>query len=500
METIWLLARLILAGVFALAGIGKMLDIPGSIKAVQGFGIPQRLSRPIGIALPIIELAIALLLLPVSTALVGAIGGALLLVAFLGGMINSLRKGEAPDCHCFGQIHSEPVGTSTIVRNGVLLVLALLVVTGGESPGHSLTGWLGDETGAVQVLVIVVAVLTIAVGGLLWLVTHLLGQNGRMLIRMDEIAAEAKSAGPAQVAAAPATPRAKSFEVRKAPAFAGTGLIGEKVTLDGLLEAKKPIMLIFSDPGCGPCKTLQPEIAKWQTEHAADLTIALITRGSIDDAREKIKPSGIKHVVIEKDRAISRSYDANGTPSAVLIGIDGNIASAVAGGADAIRTLLQTALEKPVANGNGSAKPAQQRPPAPPVGSVAPEFTLPKLAGGDATLSDVTKKEAILLFWNPGCGFCKRMQPDLHEWASSDESSSIDLVAITVGTREAAEELTFADHVFLETSFTTARSFGASGTPSAIRVSADGNIASGLAVGGPAIMTMLREPAAVSTN
>src|SRR5688500_8385490 len=123
MDTVWLVARLVLAAVFAVAAVGKFLDLEGSVKATRGFGVPERLARPIGVALPFIELLAAALLLPVSTAQLGAIVASILLIGFLAGMLNSLRQGEAPDCHCFGTFHSEPVGPSTIVRNAVLLAI-----------------------------------------------------------------------------------------------------------------------------------------------------------------------------------------------------------------------------------------------------------------------------------------------------------------------------------------------------------------------------------------
>src|SRR5687767_1163537 len=102
MEVILLLIRIFLFAVFALAGVGKLLDLPGSEKAVKEFGVPDDLAKGFSIALPIAELILALLLLPVTTAWLGAIGGFLLLAVFIGGMIWQIAQGRAPDCHCFG--------------------------------------------------------------------------------------------------------------------------------------------------------------------------------------------------------------------------------------------------------------------------------------------------------------------------------------------------------------------------------------------------------------
>jgi uncharacterized membrane protein YphA (DoxX/SURF4 family) len=140
MDAVLLIARLVLAGIFAVAGVGKLLDLPGSQQAVRNFGLPERLAKPGGIALPVAELVIAALLLPVTTAKYGAIAGFLLMLVFIAAIGNQLRKGNQPDCHCFGQIHSAPAGPMTLARNGVFALIALFIaVKGWDDAGTSLT-------------------------------------------------------------------------------------------------------------------------------------------------------------------------------------------------------------------------------------------------------------------------------------------------------------------------------------------------------------------------
>ncbi|HQY31233.1 MAG TPA: MauE/DoxX family redox-associated membrane protein, partial [Thermomicrobiales bacterium] len=147
MDVIFLLARLGLAAVFVVAAIGKLMDLSGSAQAMGNFGVPARFTRLTGTALPILELIVAVFLIPVGTAFWAALLGTLLLLGFIAGISNLLRKGEAPDCHCFGAIHSEPVGKATLVRNGLFLVLAIVILAGGTTPGTSLFGWLSDASG-----------------------------------------------------------------------------------------------------------------------------------------------------------------------------------------------------------------------------------------------------------------------------------------------------------------------------------------------------------------
>ena len=63
-----LLARLLLALVFAAAGAAKLADREGSRRAIVDFGVPAALAAPLGLLLPLAELAVAATLLPASTA------------------------------------------------------------------------------------------------------------------------------------------------------------------------------------------------------------------------------------------------------------------------------------------------------------------------------------------------------------------------------------------------------------------------------------------------
>ena len=131
MEIILLLIRLFLFGVFALAGVGKLLDLKGSEKAVKDFGTPEEFAKTFAIALPFAEIVFAVCLLFVGTSWIGAVGALILLLTFIGGMIWQMAQGKAPDCHCFGQIHSEPVGKKSLIRNAGFAVLALILVAQG---------------------------------------------------------------------------------------------------------------------------------------------------------------------------------------------------------------------------------------------------------------------------------------------------------------------------------------------------------------------------------
>ena len=139
MEVLLLILRLVLAGIFGLAGVAKFLDLEGSEKAFKEFGVPAAIAKPSSIALSVFEIAIAAMFLFTTTSWIASVCALFLLVLFICQMIYQMARGKAPDCHCFGQIHSEPVGKISVVRNAIFSVpAAFLLIRGNGSQGMSL--------------------------------------------------------------------------------------------------------------------------------------------------------------------------------------------------------------------------------------------------------------------------------------------------------------------------------------------------------------------------
>jgi peroxiredoxin len=134
-----------------------------------------------------------------------------------------------------------------------------------------------------------------------------------------------------------------------APAFRLAGLYGETLILDALRTPGKPVLLLFADPDCGPCNALLPEVGRWQREHAAQLTLALMSRGTAEANRAKVTAHGVTNVLLQDDQEVAAAYQAAGTPMAVLVRPDGTIGSPLAHGAEAIVALVAQTLGQPTA-------------------------------------------------------------------------------------------------------------------------------------------------------
>src|SRR5947209_4997139 len=153
-----LVSRLALAAVFAAAGTAKLADRDGAQKAALDFGAPRRLAAPLAVALPVAELGVAILLLLAGSARAAAVGAVALLVLFSAAIAVAVLRGRAPDCHCFGQLHSEPAGWKALARNALLAALAVFVVVAGRNDaGPGAVGWIG-RLGGAELATLVLAV------------------------------------------------------------------------------------------------------------------------------------------------------------------------------------------------------------------------------------------------------------------------------------------------------------------------------------------------------
>lgn len=127
-----------------------------------------------------------------------------------------------------------------------------------------------------------------------------------------------------------------------------------------------------------------------------------------------------------------------------------------------------------------------------PIGGTAPTVELPDLKGKTVTLDGIRNGRTALLFWNPGCGFCQQLEPEVKAWEASRRNGAPQLVVVSTGSAEANHAHGFTSTILLDQGFRTASAFGASGTPSAVLIDKDGKVASRVAVGGPSVMNLLQ--------
>jgi uncharacterized membrane protein YphA (DoxX/SURF4 family) len=314
MSSVLIGARILLAVVFATAGIAKLLDQRGSRRALAGFGVPARALRPVAIALPLAELGTAVALLFPSSAQWGGLAAVLLVIAFAAGIANAMRQGRAPDCHCFGQLHSAPAGRGTLLRNVALAVPAAVVAL--EGPGPSISSWVADRTAAelVAILAGVAAVVLAALALRFW------RENVTLQRQLDDARKDLEGVPPGL----PVGSAAPGFALRSART-------GETVTLEALCARGRPVVLVFVSPSCGSCTATFANAGRWQTALADDLTVAIVSDGAPGENLLVVQESSAD-VLLQEDFEVGTPYRVGVTPTAVVISPQGRVASALVGG------------------------------------------------------------------------------------------------------------------------------------------------------------------------
>lgn len=362
-------ARVLLASVFLLAGTAKFINPVGTRTALRDFGVPGLVVRPLVVLLPLVELSIAALLVPASLAWYGGCAALALLAAFLVAVGIAMVRGRNPECHCFGQLSSGPIGRTTIIRNCLLALCAgWLLISGRGHSGPEIWTWIAGlndfETKVAAVAGCVLAFLFV-----------------RVLVRAprrpepaevessfsfpffsDEEEAANEEPAVAAPKAAPVSP-VRAIEPQfepppkgpldiglpigtPAPAFELPSINGEMRSLQSLFAGGRDVLLIFSSPYCRSCEALASNLGKWTLGRTGLPNIAVISRGSPEENRKKLKGLHPSQVLLQQNTEIARAYDCLATPTGVLVSTDGLVRSMLVSGGPAIRQLLLSSAKQ----------------------------------------------------------------------------------------------------------------------------------------------------------
>jgi len=125
-------ARILLGGVFLVAGLLKVPDPAGAVRAVRAYQLlPEPMVAPVAFGLPVVEIAVGLALLAGVFVRTAAVAAAVLLMVFLLGVGSAWARGLQIDCGCFGNGGHVAAGETAypleILRDVGLLVIALVL-------------------------------------------------------------------------------------------------------------------------------------------------------------------------------------------------------------------------------------------------------------------------------------------------------------------------------------------------------------------------------------
>lgn len=376
MELALLLARLLLSAVFLLSGIAKFGDPKGSIQALKDFGIPARLAPAFSLLLLAAEIVVAVALVPIALAWYGACGALSLLSIFMVVIGITMARGRNPDCHCFGKLHSSPVGWPTLARNTFLGALAAWLASRGQQhDGPALWSHLASAGENERKLFIF--------GGcvMCFLLFHALRAKkaaepetataesitsdwedapepeqpplAKRLAQAEAVPARTVVPGPLAPKPQPRDPALQRILDAgiglpigsPAPEFTLPNLTGQSYSLQSLRAQGKSICLVFASPYCDPCRALLHYISRWIHEHDRSLNIVVVSRGTATQNLAKLNGLEPSRVLLQQEFKLSEAYGVTSTPAAVLVGPDGLIRSQLAVGREDIARLVSSAAK-----------------------------------------------------------------------------------------------------------------------------------------------------------
>lgn len=272
-----------------------------------------------------------------------------------------------------------------------------------------------------------------------------------------------------------------------APEFALPDRDGSTVSLSELLRRGAPVVLVFTDAGCGPCRALMPTMAGWQRDHEGAVTIATVNGGLPDGTRELAEEHGLRDLLFDVDRAVHKAYEVTKTPAAVRVDPSSIIATPFTAQALGVKALVDTVVtaREPVFG----LLPGE---------SLPEDVSLEDEAGRRVPLAELVGEEMLLLFWDPGCGSCREIREHLLDWERRPRPDTPRVVLVTTAARKAIRAEGFEAPIFIDHDRLVAESFGIAGTPMAVLVNADGRIGWPLAAGPGYILRLIRSRARVS--
>jgi peroxiredoxin len=336
----------------------------------------------------------------------------------------------------------------------------------------------------------VISVVGLVELGLIGLVVQLARQNGRLLLKLDQLRADG---GPA----AAEVPRGLSV-----------GTVVELPPLPDVDGAERSlaefrgrrVLLVHWSPGCGFCSQIAPELAQLAPDlRRRKVELVLVSYGDADTNRSLAAEHGLECPILLTGEPPA-AFAGLGTPVAYLLDEAGRVAQPLVVGAVEVPQLAAALAtgDRPRLGTERSLAESRIVRTGLPAGTPAPAFELDDVRGGKISLEDYRGQRVLLVFSDPHCGPCEALAPRLAEF-EREHGDQLAIVMISRG--EPAENLDkVRGHdlefpVVLQDGWKLSKQYGIFGTPVAFLIDASGTIEHEVAEGADAILFLAREAA-----
>ena len=339
---------------------------------------------------------------------------------------------------------------------------------------------------------------------------QLVKQQGRILLRLDDLERDSKVAG--------SGPKNLGVEIEPAglpletdfPTFGLPDLSGKTLALEDLRG--KRTLLVHWNFSCGFCESIAPELGHLEAGlDQRNIQLVLLARGDAQFNREQAAEHGLRcRILLLENREEPWPFKHRGTPVAYLLNEEGRIAAPFASGADGVLLLAREIASDDT--GRSATTKGEQRKKLPserPVaesrierkglkpGTPAPLFRLPDLHGRMVSLEQYRGQRVLLVFSDPHCGPCDELAPDLSRLHQEHENNGLALVLVGRGEREEnrrkAQLYGLRFPVVVQEKWKLSKQYGIFATPVAFLISEEGVIEKNVAVGRDAVLALAHD-------
>jgi uncharacterized membrane protein YphA (DoxX/SURF4 family)/thiol-disulfide isomerase/thioredoxin len=297
MTALFLFPAFVMAATFALAGAAKLSKMRVFSTELVDLGIPAALAPALAILLPVVEISVAIALIPGDSARWAAFAALALLTVFTAVLVDARRRGFSDSCNCFGALAVAAGGRQALLRNGAL---ASFCVLAAWFDGRGAEAISPAARAAAIGIVLAIAVLALQLRRRGWWASRAALEHGGDI-----------------------------------PVHLFESLNGE--TID-LRRSERRTLLLFWTPDCAPCQYMLPRLRAWESappEGAPQLVIVA------DGSAEAQRSAGLQSPIsLDPSSRIFRAFGVPGRPAAVVIDHGTTFNSAPILGAPAILAAL----------------------------------------------------------------------------------------------------------------------------------------------------------------
>ena len=311
------LPLLVLAVVLLVSGAAKLSDRLATSDMFVALQVPL---VPAGLGAAVlpwaeIVLGVALLLVRGPLLVLATAATVLVFAAYWLVVARAMRFDPPVSCSCFGRLGGHRVDRSTLVRNTLLLGLAVLGL-GSAVRGTSVLEGLGAYDGADWSWL----GLTLVVAAIAWLIARGHSDDGPAYD------------GPVEEV---------DYEREPIPYAVLEDPDSRRSTLRELAQTRARLLVLLS-PGCGPCERIGHRLDGWAGQLEGTVSVHAVYPIPLSGLPELVH--GTATTLFEPDLNLTRVLGGLGTPSALLLGADGYLAGGPVSGEGAIVEMVDEVL------------------------------------------------------------------------------------------------------------------------------------------------------------